>query len=233
MKIVILSGAGLSAESGIETFRAKDGLWANHSVDDVATMAGFTANPTLVHNFYNARRRQLKTVKPNAAHYALAKLETMPDIELLHVTQNIDDLCERAGEQKLIHLHGELLKCRCLMCAEVIDWQRDASIDISCPKCGFNSEWGAIRPHVVWFGEMPLQMNTIETALKSCDLFVAIGTSGKVYPAANFVQLAQNGQAKTLSLNKDPAANNQLFDNSITGNATEIVPQWVDSLKNR
>lgn len=229
MKIVVLSGAGLSAESGIETFRAKDGLWANHSVDDVATVKGFTDNPGLVHNFYNERRRQLKEVKPNAAHYALAELENMPGIELVHVTQNIDDLCERAGETKLIHMHGELLKCRCLMCSEVIDWEDDVSIHIPCPKCGFKSEWGALRPHIVWFGEMPMHMHEIEHALNGCELFVAIGTSGKVYPAADFVRIAGNVEAKTLLLNKDPAENSYLFNDSIIGNAAEIVPRWVKS----
>jgi len=230
MKIVVLSGAGLSAESGIETFRDEDGLWENHSVSDVATLEGFTANPTLVHKFYNDRRNQLKEVEPNAAHYALAKLQNMPDIELIHVTQNIDDLCERAGEQNVIHMHGELLKCRCLMCSEVFDWDRDASIHIPCPKCGLKTEWGAIRPHVVWFGETPLYMKEIEKALQSCDLFVAIGTSGKVIPAARFVQIAKDANAKTLLLNKDPAENSHLFDDSIIGNAAEIVPQWVESL---
>ena len=230
MKIVVLSGAGLSAESGIETFRAKDGLWANHSVADVATVEGFTADPALVHKFYNERRRQLKEVEPNAAHYALAKLEKILGIDLFHVTQNIDDLCERAGAENLVHMHGELLKCRCLMCAEVIKWERDVSIHIPCPKCGFKSEWGGIRPHIVWFGEMPMRMNEIENALNNCDLFVAIGTSGKVYPAADFVNIAKSAKAKTLLLNKDPAENNHLFDDSIIGNATEIVPQWVDSL---
>ncbi|MDD5597932.1 MAG: NAD-dependent deacylase [Victivallaceae bacterium] len=230
MKIVVLSGAGLSAESGIETFRAKDGLWANHSVDAVATVEGFNADPALVHKFYNERRMQLKEVEPNAAHYALAKLEKTPGIDLFHVTQNIDDLCERAGAKELIHMHGELLKCRCIACAEVMDWRRDTNIHTTCPECGFKSEWGGIRPHIVWFGEMPMRMNEIEKALQSCDLFVAIGTSGKVYPAARFVQIAKDAKAKTLLLNKDPAENSYLFDNSIIGNATEIVPKWVKSL---
>ena len=130
MKIVVLSGAGLSAESGIETFRDKDGLWENHPVDEVATMDGFTANPMLVHKFYNERRRQLQKVKPNAAHYALAELEGCPEVELFHVTQNIDDLCERAGCENVVHMHGELLKCRCLMCAQVVDWHNNTDIDI-------------------------------------------------------------------------------------------------------
>lgn len=158
MKIIVLSGAGLSAESGIETFRAEDGLWANHSVEAVATIEGFNADPILVHKFYNERRRQLKEVEPNAAHYALSKLEKTPGIELFHVTQNIDDLCERAGVKKLVHMHGELLKCRCLMCDEVIEWESDVSIHTPCPECGFKSEWGGIRPHIVWFGEMPMQI---------------------------------------------------------------------------
>ena len=230
MRIVVLSGAGLSAESGIETFRAADGLWENHSVDAVATREGFTADPKLVHKFYNDRRRQLKEVKPNAAHYALAKLETMPGIELFHVTQNIDDLCERAGATNLVHMHGELLKCRCLRCAKIIQWERDVSIRIACPECGFKSEWGGIRPHIVWFGEMPLYMKEIEDALSNCDLFVAVGTSGLVYPAANFVQMVKSAKAKTLLLNKDPAANNRLFDDVIVGKASEVVPQWVESL---
>jgi NAD-dependent deacetylase len=230
MKIVVLSGAGLSAESGIETFRAKDGLWANHSVDAVATVKGFTEDPALVHKFYNERRRQLKEVEPNAAHYALAELEKIPGIELFHVTQNIDDLCERAGAAKIVHMHGELLKCRCLMCSEVVEWEHDVNIHIPCPKCGFKSEWGGIRPHIVWFGEMPMRMNEIENALNNCDLFVAVGTSGKVYPAADFVRMAKSAKAKTLLLNKDPVENNHLFDDSIIGNATEIVPQWVKSL---
>ena len=230
MKIVVLSGAGLSAESGIETFRAKDGLWENHSVDAVATFEGFAADPNLVHKFYNDRRRQLKEVEPNAAHYALAKLEKMPGIELFHVTQNIDDLCERAGATRLVHMHGELLKCRCLTCSKVIKWECDAGIDAKCPRCGLKSELGAIRPHIVWFGEMPLYMNEIDNALQGCDLFVAIGTSGKVYPAANFVQIAKSASVKTLLLNKDPAENNYRFDYSIIGNATEIVPQWINSL---
>jgi len=227
MKIVVLSGAGLSAESGIATFRDQDGLWENHSVDDVATLAGFTEDPALVYSFYNQRRRELQTVEPNAAHIALAKLEKERGADFLHVTQNIDDLCERAGANKVLHMHGELTKCRCLFCAEVVTWTCDADIDSVCPKCGFKSEWGAMRPHVVWFGEMPMRMKEIENALRCCDLFVAIGTSGKVYPAAGFVQIAKEANAKTLLLNKEPPLGENLFDKTIVGNATEIVPEWV------
>jgi NAD-dependent deacetylase len=231
MKIVVLSGAGLSAESGIETFRDKDGLWENHPVDEVATMDGFTANPILVHKFYNERRRQLQKVKPNAAHYALAELEGCPEVELFHVTQNIDDLCERAGCENVVHMHGELLKCRCLMCAQVVDWHNNTDIDMSCPKCGFTSEWGSLRPHIVWFGEMPMRMKEIETAIEKCDLFVAIGTSGKVYPAAGFVSAAITFDKKTILLNKHEADNNDDFNEIIIGSASQVVPAWVSSLK--
>ncbi len=230
MNIVVLSGAGLSAESGIETFRDKDGLWANHPVDEVATMDGFTANPTLVHNFYNERRRQLKDVSPNAAHYALAELEKTPGIDLFHVTQNIDDLCERAGEKNVVHMHGELLKCRCLMCSTVVKWNGDTNIDLECPSCGFTSEWGSLRPHIVWFGEIPMRMQEIEDALRSCDLFAAIGTSGQVYPAAGFVNIANSCGKQTVLLNKEVTGQNY-FEEVIQGNAGTIVPAWVDKLK--
>jgi NAD-dependent deacetylase len=230
MKIVVLSGAGLSAESGIETFREKDGLWNNYPVNEVATLEGFTDNPALVHGFYNERRRKLQTVKPNAAHYALAELENSPGIELFHVTQNIDDLCERAGSKKVVHMHGELLKCRCLMCSEVVCRDRDTNTELKCQKCGFTSKWGGLRPHIVWFGEMPMHMDEIEAALKNCDLFAAIGTSGKVYPAAGFVQTAKEFGKKTVLLNKDAVDNNGYFDEVITGKASQIVPKWVKSL---
>ncbi len=231
MKIVVLSGAGLSAESGIQTFREKDGLWENYPVEEVASMEGFTSNPSLVHTFYNERRQQLQTVEPNAAHKALADLEQTPGIELFHVTQNIDDLCERAGCRNVVHMHGELLKCRCLMCGKVIAWNQDTDIETACPECGFISEWGGLRPHIVWFGEMPLRMNEIEAAITDCDLFAAIGTSGKVYPAAGFVSLAKGYGKKTVLLNKDAADNDNLFDEVITGNAGAVVPPWVKSFR--
>ena len=228
--IVILSGAGLSADSGIQTFRAKDGLWENHPVDEVATPEGFHADPRLVHRFYNERRRQLATVEPNAAHHALAELERSPAVKLLHVTQNVDNLCERAGSNGILHMHGELTKCRCLMGCGNFEWDGDTSVNTACPGCGFTSEWGGIRPHIVWFGEMPLEMDTIEIALKACDLFVAVGTSGKVYPAAGFVALAKRAGAKTLLLNKDQPDNRHGFDSAITGNASDVVPAWVESI---
>ena len=151
MKIVVLSGAGLSAESGIETFRDQGGLWENHSVDDVATLDGFTKNPAFVHNFYNQRRKELMIAEPNVAHFALVELEKVQGIELFHVTQNIDDLCERGGSSEIIHMHGELLKSRCLLCAEIFECYDDIGIYSTCPKCGFKSEWGAVRPHIDCF----------------------------------------------------------------------------------
>jgi NAD-dependent deacetylase len=228
--IIILSGAGLSAESGIKTFRDSDGLWENHDVNEVASLKGFQNNPSLVHSFYNERRRELKSVEPNEAHRALAKLETVSAIEILHVTQNIDNLCERAGSKNMIHMHGELLKCRCLMCGEILEGDEDTDTSIACPICNFTSEWGGIRPHIVWFGEIPLRMNEIEEALSSCDLFIAIGTSGKVYPAADFVRIAKKNGAKTILLNKEKTSNLKYFDEVITGNASELVPALVTKI---
>ena len=188
--IVVLTGAGISAESGIETFRAAEGLWANHHVDDVATLEGFARNPQLVYAFYNQRRRQLLTpeISPNAAHSALAKFEHEFGGEFLLVTQNVDNLHERAGSENLIHMHGELLKMSCLNSKLIFDVSEDFDYDTQCRCC---RSAGNLRPHVVWFGEMPLQMNRINRALENCDMFVAIGTSGNVYPASGFYQTAK------------------------------------------
>ncbi len=232
MKIVILSGAGLSAESGIETFRSDTGLWANHDVNKVASLKGFRNNPTLVHDFYNDRRAQLQNVEPNAAHFALAKLEKVDGLEVLHVTQNVDNLCERAGSKNLIHMHGELLKARCQMCGEVFDGDGETSVSESCPECGFTSKWGGLRPHIVWFGEMPFKMNEIEKAISNCDIFVAIGTSGKVYPAAGLVKIAKSYGAKTILINRDEPDNLLDFDQIIQGKASIEVPKWVGQLLN-
>ena len=180
MKIVILSGAGLSAESGIRTFRGVDGLWEGSSTSKVATLKGFQKNPDSVHRFYNERRKDVQKANPNATHFALAKLEHIPEIELFHVTQNIDDLCERAGCKYVHHMHGEVLKCRCLLCGDIFECIDDINTGVKCPSCNFTSEWGSLRPHIVWFGETPFGLPKIEKAIKSCDLFVAIGTSGKV-----------------------------------------------------
>ena len=225
--IVVLSGAGISAESGIETFRAAEGLWANHRVDDVATPEGFARNPQLVYEFYNQRRRQLLTpeISPNAAHSALAKFEHEFDGEFLLVTQNVDNLHERAGSQNLIHMHGELLKMRCLNSKLVFDVSEDFDYDTHCRCC---RSAGNLRPHVVWFGEMPLQMNRINSALENCDMFVAIGTSGNVYPASGFYQTAKIRKASTVELNLERTGSS--FDRHVRGPATECVPQFFESL---
>lgn len=225
--IVVLTGAGISAESGIETFRAAEGLWANHRVNDVATPEGFARNPQLVYEFYNQRRRQLLTpeISPNAAHSALAKFEHEFDGEFLLVTQNVDNLHERAGSQNLIHMHGELLKMRCLNSKLVFDVSEDFDYDTHCRCC---RSAGNLRPHVVWFGEMPLQMNRINSALENCDMFVAIGTSGNVYPASGFYQTAKIRKASTVELNLERTGSS--FDRHVRGPATECVPQFFESL---
>ena len=225
--IVVLTGAGISAESGIETFRAAEGLWANQRVDDVATPEGFARNPQLVYEFYNQRRRQLLTpeISPNAAHSALAKFEHEFDGEFLLVTQNVDNLHERAGSQNLIHMHGELLKMRCLNSELVFDVSEDFDYDTHCRCC---RSAGNLRPHVVWFGEMPLQMNRINSALENCDMFVAIGTSGNVYPASGFYQTAKIRKASTVELNLERTGSS--FDRHVRGPATECVPQFFESL---
>lgn len=224
--IVILTGAGISAESGLATFRAADGLWENHRIEDVATPEGFHRNPALVHRFYNERRRKLPQVEPNAAHRALARLEAQWPGGVLLVTQNVDDLHDRAGSRNLIHLHGELCKARCLACATVHAWDQDLGPSSRCPGCGRE---GRLRPHIVWFGEIPLEMERIYGALEGCGMFVAIGTSGHVYPAAGFVEAVQAG-SKTLEINLEPSLVASAFREHRIGRAGEQVPAWVDEL---
>lgn len=227
--IVILTGAGISAESGINTFRASDGLWENHRIEDVASPDGFVRDPELVHEFYNARRQQLlsDTVQENAAHQALALLEKKFSGNILLITQNIDDLHERAGSQKVLHMHGELLKKRCKITQEVSDCLESLNVDDSC-ECCFEEK--NLRPHIVWFGEMPFFMDEIYEALIHCDLFVAIGTSGHVYPAAGFVEFAANSGADTLEINIEKSNIANQFNQGIYGKATQMVPLWVSSL---
>ncbi|MDO5736536.1 MAG: NAD-dependent protein deacylase [Propionibacteriaceae bacterium] len=227
--IVILTGAGISAESGIATFRDSDGLWENHRPEDVATPEAFEADPDLVHRFYNARRRQLLdgVVAPNAGHIALARLENEFDGEVLLVTQNIDDLHERAGSTRVLHMHGELLSSRCSVCEAVSELRGDVDGTTRCPVCGAE---GGMRPHVVWFGEIPLYMQEIFTALERCDVFAAIGTSGNVYPAAGFVAVAREAGAHTVELNLEPSWVNTDFEETRLGPAGTSVPQWVDEL---
>ena len=227
--IVILTGAGISAESGIQTFRASDGLWHNHRIEDVATPEGFKRNPALVHEFYNERRRQLHepTIQPNAAHLALARLEREFPGNVLLVTQNVDDLHDRAGSQNLIHMHGELNKVRCDKTQRVYEWHDDVDTKTPCECC---PTVGHLRPHIVWFGEMPFMMETIYDALIDCDLFISIGTSGNVYPAAGFVQIANETGAHTVELNLDPSQTSDRFTESKLGKASVLVPQYVDEL---
>lgn len=225
--IVILTGAGVSAESGIATFRGPDGLWEGHRVEDVATPQAFGRDPALVHTFYDARRARLAEIEPNAAHRALAQLDLHWPGELLLVTQNVDDLHERAGSTRLLHMHGELQKGWCQSCGERFAWAGPMGEGAKCPAC---DDAGLVRPDIVWFGEMPYGMDRIDEALQRCDLFVSIGTSGAVYPAAGFVQTARYCGVRTLEMNLEPSLGSFLFDESRTGPAGELVPQWVEEL---
>ena len=231
--LVVLTGAGVSAESGVPTFRASDGLWEGHRIEEVATPEGFAANPALVQDFYNQRRRHLARVQPNAAHRALADLAARWRGGFLLVTQNVDDLHDRAHAEtppaagfELIHMHGELLKARCTASGVVCDWTADLEAEHASP----HHPQGTLRPHIVWFGEMPLQMERIEAALEACDLFVSIGTSGAVYPAAGFVQSARMAGARTVEINLEPTQGARLFDEGVYGPATEAVPAFFGAL---
>lgn len=228
--IVVLTGAGISAESGIETFRDKGGIWQRNKIEDVATPEAFERDPVRVHDFYNARRRALGAgdIRPNAAHRALALLEGQLPSRVLIVTQNIDDLHERAGSQNLIHMHGELRKARCGLCGDVREQKDDIGIDAICAQC---ESKGAMRPHIVWFGEMPLEQERINEALDACALFISIGTSGSVYPAAGFVHdVSTRGRAHTVELNLEPSLGESLFAECHYGQASKIVPQFIERL---
>jgi len=221
--IVILTGAGVSAESGIDTFRAAGGLWEQHRVEDVATPEAFARDPDLVLRFYDMRREAIQTKSPNAAHEALARLDTNWPGELLIVTQNVDDLHERAGARRVLHMHGEHLLAWCTSCDVRSPWRETLIERPPCPACGT----AALRPDVVWFGEMPYRMDEIYAALREADLFVSIGTSGAVYPAAGFVRNARDLGARTLELNLEPSQGSAWFDEARHGPATELVPAWV------
>ena len=217
---MVLTGAGISAESGLRTFRAADGLWEDHRIEDVASPEGYARDPQLVHDFYNARRRALAAAAPNAAHLALAEFEKRFAGEgFLLVTQNIDDLHERAGSRRLLHMHGRLRQMRCDRCDRTSDAAGDVSPGTACGEC----DRGLLRPHVVWFGEMPLHMEEITAALERCDLFVAIGTSGQVYPAAGFVRIAAAAGAWCIEANLEDSAVSAGFNEHRRGRATEIV----------
>ncbi len=221
--IVILTGAGISAESGIDTFRSAGGLWEQHRVEDVATPEGFARDPNLVLGFYDMRRAALANVAPNPAHMALARLEREFSGNLLLVTQNVDDLHERGGSARVLHMHGELKSALCTSCETRAPWLATILDRPPCPVCRAPS----LRPDVVWFGEMPYQMGRIYQALETCDLFVSIGTSGAVYPAAGFVQEARAAGARTLELNLEPSEGSRHFHESRHGPASQVVPEWV------
>ena len=224
--IVILTGAGISAESGLGTFRDEGGLWAQHAIEDVATPEGFARDPALVHQFYNARREQAAEAAPNAAHLALARLETVFPGNVLLVTQNVDDLHERAGSTSVIHMHGTLTRALCHRCGHRWNAPLVMSPQDHCPACNGLTT----RPDIVWFGEIPYEMDSIDRALSEADIFVSIGTSGQVYPAAAYAQHARHFGARTLELNLEPSANRQDFDEGQYGPATHVVPAWVATL---
>lgn len=224
--IVILTGAGISAESGLGTFRDEGGLWAQHRIEDVATPEAFARNPARVVEFYNTRRTQAHAARPNAAHRALARLQAEYAGDVLLVTQNVDGLHEKADSQDVVHMHGELSSALCAACAHRWEAPLTMTVGQTCPQCGAPSA----RPDIVWFGEMPYHMDRIEEALSRADLFAAIGTSGNVYPAAGFVQLAAHVGAKTVEMNLDPSENVALFEETRAGKASTTVPLWVDEI---
>jgi NAD-dependent deacetylase len=226
MRIVVLTGAGVSAESGVPTFRDADGLWEGHRVEDVATPEAYEDQPSVVHRFYDARRLALADVEPNPAHRALARLEEALGDDLLVVTQNIDDLHERGGSRRVLHMHGRLRSALCRACGGRTEWADDLADYPPCPRCGVSE----LRPDVVWFGEVPYEMNRIFAALDAADLFVSVGTSGAVYPAAGFVQHAAARGARTLELNLEPSAGTHLFDEARHGPASVLVPAWVEEV---
>ena len=226
--IVILTGAGISAESGIKTFRASDGLWENHPIDKVATPEGFKKDPNLVHQFYNERRSQIlePSIVPNLAHKALAELEAHFSKRVFLVTQNIDDLHERAGSKNMIHMHGEILKIRCQKSEQVFSCNHPIGTDSLCSCC---SQKGTLRPHIVWFGEMPFQMDEIYHNLARANIFISIGTSGNVYPAAGFVEHARESGARCIEVNPNPTYNPN-FGEFRQGVASKEVPKLVAEL---
>jgi NAD-dependent deacetylase len=226
--LVILSGAGLSAESGVATFRGVDGLWEGHRIEDVATPEAFKKQPELVHRFYNLRRAALKTVEPNAAHHSLVRLEREWPGTFLHITQNVDDLNERAGARKLLHMHGQLRQVRCTWCRAVLAWDGDLETSSACPEC---ARAGKLRPDIVWFGEMPYYIDEIMRALETVDIFLCIGTSGVVYPAAGFARLAaEHGCARLIEMNLERTGISDHSTEQRHGPATVVVPALVGEL---
>ncbi len=229
LKVVVLTGAGISAESGLKTFRDNNGLWENHSIQDVATPEGFRRNAELVYQFYNQRRRQLlsPSVQPNKAHLALAKLEKSLGDNFTLITQNVDNLHQRAGNKNVLHMHGSLLSARCLASDKCWDIFTNLDNRNQCVCCQPAS---SMRPDIVWFGEMPKHISKIEELLNDADLFVSVGTSGTVYPAAGFVSQAIQHGAYSLELNLEPSSGHNEFDEKHYGLASELVSQFVDKL---
>ena len=226
--LVVLTGAGLSAESGVPTFRGMDGLWEGHRIEEVASPVAFKLTPDRVHRFYNLRRASLKTVQPNAAHHALVRLEKAWPGSFLHVTQNVDDLNERAGAEKLLHMHGQLKKVRCLWCRTVLEWESDLDVSTVCPEC---ASVGKMRPDIVWFGEVPYHIEEISQALETVEIFLCIGTSGVVYPAAGFArQAASKGAKRLIEINLEPTEISSHFTDQRQGSAGEEVPRLVEEL---
>lgn len=225
--IFILTGAGISAESGIQTFRGADGLWEGHNLQDVACPEAFRRNPCLVYRFYNMRREKILEAAPNAAHFALARLQREFPGKVTLVTQNIDDLHERGGSQQVIHMHGEAIKARCLFCEAVSPCGIELDETNACPACGTT---GTLRPHIVWFGEIPLFMEEIENSLAGADLFISIGTSGFVYPAAGFAAVAGRHGIRTIEINPDTTEISPHFDEHLRGPASVKVPEWVEGI---
>lgn len=226
MNIVILTGAGISAESGLGTFRDEGGLWSQYDLEEVATPEGFSRNPGLVHEFYNLRRANCRNAQPNAAHFALAELETRHDGQLLIVTQNVDDLHQRAGSRNVLQMHGELDKARCIYCSSIWPAPDVMTSQGRCPKC-----WSrGCRPDVVWFEEQVRFLSEIEAAIRKADLFAMIGTSAQVSPASEFMQLARDHGADTVEMNLEPSAVSETAGEVILGPATEVVPRWVETL---
>lgn len=232
-RIFILTGAGVSADSGLGTFRDKGGLWSQYKIEDVASIDGYERDPGKVLDFYNMRRSVHKSVEPNAAHQALALLQTTWDArggEVTLCTQNIDNLHEKGGAPRVLHMHGEIGKRRCHACGDLQPNDGELFLELGCEACG---RLGLLRPHVVWFGEQPLFMDEIHEALARAELFVAIGTSGAVYPAASFVEYARRARIATLEINLEPSDRANKFADAIYGRAIDTVPAWVNDLIQR
>ncbi len=225
--IVILTGAGISAESGLATFRASNGLWNNHKVEDVATIEAFERNPAYVHEFYNELKKELVKAKPNKAHLAITRLQKEYDANISVVTQNVDTLHEKAGNQNIYHIHGQINQAVCLNCGRILETFGDVDTETVCPHCHIA---GMMKPNIVFFGENLLCMDKVDRLLSECDLFLSIGTSGVVFPAASFVQIAKYNNAKTYEFNLEPTSNNYFFDHHIYGPAGATLPAFVDEM---